>query len=99
MKKNITYERVVLTFIAGLLFLNFIKDRDSQNQIETDRVRTKFASVNYAAGNFAIVPVNEDGSIDVNLSDISTHKKLNIHLKSADTWSLDDAGPIDVKIK
>ncbi len=58
--------------------------------------------------NYGLVPLNEDGSInvklinsgeiDVNITDISTSDKLNVHLKSSDSYSLNYAGPIDVEM-
>jgi hypothetical protein len=56
----------------------------------------------------AIVPLNPDGSIDVrvkgvddvidvNIEEIDTYDKLNVHIKSADNYALQNAGPVKVK--
>ena len=110
MKKTITYERVVLTIIAGLLFLNFLEVRYNQTQFEPNKLSAKFASWDSTIKDFAIVPVNDDGSIDVrikgsaetldvNIEEVSTSDKLNVNLKSSDSYSLNYTGPIEVKIK
>lgn len=110
MKKTITYERVILTLIALLLFLNFMEDRNHPNHVEPDKLSAKFASWNSIDKSFAIVPVNADGSIDVrikssmetinvNIDKISTSDKLNVHLKSSDSYSLNYAGPLEIKTK
>lgn len=97
MKNHITYERVVLTLIAGLLLLNFLEARNNQAQFETNKLPAKFASLNAANKNFAIVPVNEDGSIDVRIK--SSMETIDVNIESADSYSLNYAGPIEVKIK
>lgn len=110
MKTHITYERVILTLIAGLLLLNFMEVRKSQTRFDQTQLSARLASWQSAARNFAIVPVNEDGSIDVrikntmetinvNIERVSTTDKLNVNLKSADVYSLNYAGPIEVRVK
>jgi hypothetical protein len=110
MKLNITYERLVLTIIAGLLYLNLSELKDRAPVTDTTRLPVKMASSRDEEKNYAVVPINADGSIDVrivgstevidvDIEKISTDEKLDVHLKSAETYSLNYAGPIEVKIK
>ena len=110
MKLNITYERVVLTLIAGLLFLNLPDLKERTTVADSAHLPVKMTSSRYEEKNYAIVPINADGSIDVrivgstdvidvDIEKISTNDKLDVHLKSAETYSLNYAGPIEVKIK
>jgi hypothetical protein len=110
MKLNITYERVVLTLIAGLLYFNLSEMKDRAAVPEATRLPVKMASSRYEKKNYAVVPINADGSIDVrivgsteiidvDIERVSTSEKLDVHLKSAETYSLNYAGPLEVKIK
>jgi hypothetical protein len=109
MKLDITYERVVLTLIAVFLFLNLLEEKHGTPAADSKILPVKMASSRNKA-NYAVVPVNADGSIDVrivgstdaidvNVERISTNDKLDVHLKSAEIYSLNYAGPIEVKIK
>lgn len=97
MKKTITYERVVLTLIAGLLFLNFVKDKSCDNHSESSNSIARFASMHSLESRYAVVPINEDGSIDVRIK--SSLNTIDVNIESSDPYSLTYAGPIDVKIK
>lgn len=110
MKLSITYERIVLTLIAGLLFLNLQELRQRTTAGNAAPPPVKMTSTRYEEKGFAVVPVNADGSIDVriigssepidvDIERISTSEKLNVHLKSAETYSLNYAGPLEVKVK
>jgi hypothetical protein len=77
MKNAITYERVILTLIAGLLLLNFLEGRN-QNQVVTDKLPAKFVNSSSTLKDFAIVPVNPDGSIDVKIKSMSEIMDVNI---------------------
>ena len=77
---------------------------------DSARLPVKMTSYRYEEKNYAVVPINADGSIDVrivgstdaidvDIEKISTNDKLDVHLKSAETYSLNYAGPIEVKIK
>jgi hypothetical protein len=60
---------------------------------------------------YALVPINEDGSInvrvqsindletiDVNIDDISTSDKPNVNISSSSSYSLQYAGPLEVEV-
>ena len=48
-----------------------------------------------------VIDVNiksSDATIDVNIDEIDTYDKLKVHLESADSYSLRNAGPLEVKV-
>ena len=114
------YQNVVLTCILICLVVLIFQN---QNQIHSayhltnslDNPNPQAVLSNYSAATtsnspyFAVVPVNKNGTIDVNvrevsdvidvnIEDISTYDKLNVHLKSTDSYSLRSAGPLEVEI-
>jgi hypothetical protein len=93
MKSIITYERVMLTLIVGLLAANlFSEDKATQPQREPGAMPAEFASWRgNSNGQFVMVPVNPDGSInvrvkeaaltEVSIRDISTDDELRVEIK------------------
>ena len=84
--------------IVGILAQNQIIIRQlSQQKTETPLVR----QASYRQGqNFVTMPVNPDGSIDVNIK--SASDVVDVNIKSSDSWSLQWAFgtyPIPVKVK
>ena len=72
-------------------------------------VLADYSNTHLSPNNFVLVPLNKNGTIDVNvrevsdvidvnIEDISTYDKLNVHLKSTDSYSLRNAGPLEVEI-
>lgn len=117
MKFSTIYQNSVLSLILICLVVIIIQNQNDTNSAKgvsypdinqsPKTILTNNTSSNF--NNFALVPVNEDGSInvkvlevsntlDVNIEDISTSDKLNIHLKSSDSYSLNYAGPIEVEV-
>ena len=95
------YTKSVLTVIASCLLILVIKD--------VNIVRKAHASPTKSSSSYGLVPVNEDGSInvrwndhqsiDVNIANISTSEELNINIEEIGGGYLSNGGPILVKIK
>ncbi len=111
------YQNTVLTLILVCLVVLVFQNQNptssyygaanSKANPNSQVVLTNYATHNLSS--FALVPVNKNGSIDVNvrevsdvidvnIEDISTYDKLNVHLKSTDSYSLRSAGPLEVEI-
>ncbi|MBL6447823.1 hypothetical protein JMN32_16000 [Fulvivirga sp. 29W222] len=97
------FTKVVLTVIAVNLSILTLKELSVIPEARADELKEPVELVE--TQKYGLVPVNEDGSItvrlgdrvDVNLVDINTSDKLNIHLKSSDSYSLRNAGPLEVR--
>lgn len=115
------YQNVVLTLILVCLVVLIFQNQSRPLSIYSttnSHTNPNFPTipVNYSpthfnsnSNNFAIIPTNKNGTIDVNvrevsdvidvnIEDISTYDKLNVHLKSTDSYSLRSAGPLEVEI-
>ena len=104
--KTDKFTKIVLAVIAVNLTILTVKNLDIIPKAYANKPSN---NVEFTPNlNYGLVPLNEDGSInvrlsssdqiDVNITDISTSDKLNVHLKSSDSYSLNYAGPIDVKM-
>lgn len=97
------FTKVILTVIAVNLSVLTLKELSIIPEAHADDLKEPVQLVENQK--YGLVPVNADGSItvrlsnkvDVNLVDINTADKLNIHLKSSDSYSLNNAGPLEVK--
>ena len=93
MRSTITYERVMLTLIVGLLGANLLSGNQAlQSQQQPGARPAEFASWRgNASSQFVTVPVNPDGSInvrvteaaltEVSIRDISTSDELQVRIK------------------
>lgn len=100
------FTKIVLTVIAVNLTILTVRNLDLiPKAYANERTNNLELTPNV---NYGLVPLNEDGSInvrlnssgeiDVNITDISTSDKLNVHLKSSDSYSLNYAGPLEVEM-
>ena len=97
------FTKVILTVIAVNLSILSLKELSIIPKAHADELDEPVELVH--TQKYGMVPVNEDGSItvrlsdrvDVNLVDINTSDKINVHLKSSDSYSLNHAGPLEVK--
>ena len=100
------FTKVVLTIIAVNLTILTVKNL---NIIPNAYANEPTNNVEFTPSvNYGLVPLNEDGSInvklinsneiDVNITEISTSDPLNVHLQSSDSYSLNYAGPIEVEM-
>ncbi|UII29709.1 hypothetical protein LVD17_15525 [Fulvivirga ulvae] len=97
------FTKVILTVIAVNLSILTLKELSIIPEAHADDLKEPVQLVENQK--YGLVPVNADGSItvrlsdkvDVNLIDINTSDKLNIHLKSSDSYSLKNAGPLEVR--
>lgn len=101
-----TYIKGALTVIAACLVLLTANNLGLIPTAKADSALQTMPSTNEG---YALVPINEDGSInvrvqsindletiDVNIDDISTSDKLNVNISSSNSYSLQYAGPIEV---
>ena len=100
--KTDTYTKTILTIIAGCLVILVLKTENVFPQARATETKTTLSPLNYK-----LVPVNEDGSInvrltpsqtiDVNIENISTSDQLDVNITEVggyNTW-----GALPVKIK
>jgi hypothetical protein len=100
MKTTDRYTRVMLTLIAACLCILTLQQVSIFPQLQ--------ASESSTISNYALVPVNEDGSItvrlsageelDVNITDISTSDELNVNIDEIGGGWVSHGGPISVTI-
>lgn len=101
------FTKVLLTVIAVNLTFITVKSLDLVPGVYAHDLSDEPAHIPDVR--YGLVPVNEDGSInvrlisageiDVNIVDISTYDKLSVHLESAERYLLRYAGPLDVRVK
>jgi|TARA_R110000850_G_C9615428_1_gene430315 hypothetical protein len=94
---NDKYIKLVLTVIAVCLVV-----------MTLEMVVPSANADGYNSQNYGLVPLNEDGTIsvqlapnstiDVNIESINTRDKLNVNIKSSDSYSLQYAGPLNVEV-
>jgi hypothetical protein len=100
MKTTDRYTRVMLTLIAACLCILTFQQVSIIPKLQ--------ASGPDVTSNYALVPVNEDGSItvrlsageelDVNITDISTSDELNVNIDEIGGGWVSHGGPISVTI-
>ncbi|MCL9805780.1 hypothetical protein NAT51_12595 [Flavobacterium amniphilum] len=95
--KTDLYTKTVLTIIAVCLTVLTLQS--------IDIVPKSYASGNEktaittAPKNYGLVPVNEDGSIDVTITRISTTDELDVNIDEIGGGFLSHGGPVPVTIK
>lgn len=103
MKKDL-YTKIVLTVIAiNLSVISF----STVFSVQEAKANQDNINVHLPEGmRYGLVPVNEDGSInvklldeiDVSITDIDTQDMLNINIKDSESYSLKYAGPLNVSV-
>ena len=99
--KTDLYTKSVLTVIAACLAIIALKEVDI---IPTAQAATNFTNVHYG-----LVPLNSDGTIDVNIKsssanvkvsieDINTYDKLPVNIEEVDSYAFSNC-TIPVKVK
>lgn len=96
------YTKFILTVIAICLAVNTIKDLEI--------VPKAYANESYNNGlpgyNYGLVPLNEDGLVEVSIKDVNTYDELYVNLRGVDTSeevnvnikSIDTSDELDVNI-
>ena len=89
--KTDRYTKAVLTVIAACLFLIVVKDLQLIPQVHASPDNT----ITSGLSNYTMIPVNDDGSInvrfvnsetiDVNIREIDTYDELRVELRSINT--------------
>jgi hypothetical protein len=87
------YTKAIFTVIALCLTINVLKDFDI---IPKAYAETKTNSSLLPNKNYGLVPINDDGTIDVNIKSSST---MDVNIESCDSYALEYAGPIKVDIR
>lgn len=82
--KTDKYTKVVLTIIAVCLTINTVQQLELIPSAYANDSVNDLTEIN--APKFGLVPLNEDGIIDVNIKDISTYDELNVNLKGVDSY-------------
>ena len=100
--KTDSYTKIVLTVIAVCLSINTITRLDIFPKAYANE--TAVPTVN--APNYGLVPLNENGLVEVSIKDINTYDELYVNLRGVDTSeevnvnikSIDSSDEIDVNI-
>jgi hypothetical protein len=74
------YTKIVLTAIAACLFLLVIDN--------VSFMPKAFAGHDYSNGEYALVPVNEDGTVNVNIKSIAPNEVMDVNIKDIDTYDM-----------
>jgi hypothetical protein len=95
--KTDLYTKTVLTIIAVCLSVLTLQSIDIiPKSYASGNEKT---SITTAPKNYGLVPVNDDGTIDVNITRISTYDELDVNIDEIGNASLSSGGPIPVTIK
>ncbi|MEP2937236.1 MAG: hypothetical protein ABJM06_02500 [Gilvibacter sp.] len=86
------YTKVVLTIIAVCLTVNTVQKLDLIPSAYANEANDALPDIE--APRYGLVPLNQDGLIDVNIKDISTYDELNVNLKGVDTY---EKVPVTIK--
>ena len=90
--KTDRYTKVVLTIIAVCLSINTLSRMEIIPSAYANNPTDLL--INPETPRYGLVPLNEDGLIDVNIKDISTYDELNVNLKGIDTY---EKMPVTIK--
>ena len=93
--KTDTFTKIVLTVIAINLTILTVKNLDLIPKAYANEPTNKVELT--PNNNFLLVPLNEDGSIDVNIKSFSTSSVLNVNLEKIGGSSI--FGDLEVRIK
>jgi len=93
--KTDLYTKIVLSIIAICLAINILKDFDFIPKASAKDL-SKDAENLSLNKNYGLIPVNKDGSIDVNIKSSST---MDVNIESCDAYALQYAGPMEIDIR
>lgn len=103
--KNDSYTKFILTVIAVCLAINTLEKIDLIPTAHAATTETE----NNSNPNYAVVPVNEDGSInvtlknseviDVNIKGINTYDELDVNVNLEKIGGYSTYGEIPIKVK
>ncbi|WGK93822.1 MULTISPECIES: hypothetical protein [Flavobacterium] len=96
MKPDI-YLKSVLTVIAFCLVINTLKDFEIIPKAYANDSKNNNLPLT-PPKNYGLVPVNPDGTIDVNISSISTSDELDVNISEIGDGHVFHGGPIDVRV-
>jgi hypothetical protein len=86
------YTKTILTVIAVCLIAIIVQQGDIMPKAYAG---TPSASFNPNV-NYGLVPLNADGTIDVNIKSSST---MDVNIESCSSYAFQYAGPMEVKVK
>ncbi|WP_185144778.1 hypothetical protein [Chryseobacterium sp. SC28] len=89
------YSKSVLTVIAICLTINVLKDFDIMPKAYANEPLKNEIRL-LPNKNYGLIPVNPDGSIDVNIKSSTT---MDVNIESCDSYALQYAGPMKVDIR
>lgn len=89
------YTKTILTIIAICLTINLLKDFDFMPKAYANEPLKNQPNL-LSNKNYGLIPVNADGTIDVNIKSSST---MDVNIESCDSYALQYAGPIKVDIR
>lgn len=95
--KTDLYTKIVLTVIAvclTILTLQNINIIPKTYAAESNKNKNVFPSKTYG-----LVPLNSDGTIDVNITRITTNDELDVNIDEIGGGYISNGGPIPVNIK
>ena len=95
--KTDLYTKSVLTIIA--VCLTVLTLQSIEIIPKSYAAGNKKAAITTTPKNYGLVPVNEDGSIDVTITRISTTDELDVNIDEIGGGFLSHNGPIPVTIK
>lgn len=92
------YSKSVLTVIAICLTINVLKDFDIMPKAYAGEIKPNIENQQNLLPNkdYGLIPVNADGTIDVNIKSSST---MDVNIESCDSYALQYAGPMKVDIR
>lgn len=89
-----TYTRIILTVIAINLCIITV---NQLNLVSVAQAGQEKAVYSLPTANYGIMPLNEDGTVDVNIKSFSTGGIIDVNIKEIGGYST--YGEIEVKIK
>ncbi|MDR7212529.1 hypothetical protein [Flavobacterium piscis] len=95
--KTDLYTKIVLTVIAVCLSILTLQNIDIIPKTYAAEPN-KNGNI-LAAKNYGLVPLNSDGTIDVNITRITTTDELDVNIDEIGGGSVSSGGPIPVNIK
>ncbi len=82
--KTDKYTKVILTIIAIFLGINTVEKLEIVPKAFANNPSSMFSDIE--TPRYGLVPLNENGLIDVNIKDISTYDELNVNIKGIDSY-------------
>ncbi|MEO7978002.1 hypothetical protein [Flavobacterium sp.] len=95
--KTDVYTKIVLTVIAICLSILTLQNVDIIPK--TYAAETKKNGDILTTKNYGLVPLNSDGTIDVNITRITTTDELDVNIDEIGGGYVSNGGPIPVNIK